>query len=465
MTWTIRKAAVIGSGTMGGGIAALLTGVGIETVLLDIPAQGTQPGDPADQRNAVALAGVERLRTASPTPLFDPADADKIQVGNLEDDLAQVADCDWIIEVVVERLDVKQSLMRRLAAVARPDALISTNTSGLPIAQIAADLDADFRRRFMGTHFFNPPRYLRLLEVIPGAETDPALVRAFVEFAEKTLGKGVVICKDTPNFIGNRFLTLIGMQTVNAALDDGYTVEEIDALTGTLIGRPRSASFRLLDIIGIDVFHQIVRNLHPAIPHDPARALLEHPGANALFARLIEKGWLGSKTGQGFYKTIKNDAGEREFWSLDLQTLDYLPPRKPTFESVARHVQIANAGARINALFNENDRAADFLRRHLAFYLAYASQRIPEIADSLISIDNAQKWGFSHELGPFEIWDALGVAASLPQIEALSAIPVADWVKTMLDLGCESFYQRENGQVVGVYSPEDRAYRPIGGGS
>ncbi|PJF27048.1 MAG: hypothetical protein CUN53_05525 [Phototrophicales bacterium] len=464
MIWTIRKAAVIGSGTMGGGIAALLTGVGIETLLLDIPARDSKPGDPAQQRNAVALAGIERLRSASPTPLFDPADADKIQIGNLEDDLGQVADCDWIIEVVVERLDVKQSLMSRLASVARPDALISTNTSGLPIAQISAHLDADFRHRFMGTHFFNPPRYLHLLEIIPGAETDPVLVRAFVEFAEKTLGKGVVICKDTPNFIGNRFLTLIGMQTVNAALDGGYTVEEIDTLTGTLIGRPRSASFRLLDIIGIDVFHQIARNLHPAIPHDPARTLLEHPGANALFARLIEKGWLGSKSGQGFYKTIKNDAGEREFWSLDLNTFEYLPPRKPLFDSVTRHAQTADTGARIRALFNENDRAADFLRRHLAFYLAYASQRIPEIADSLVSIDNAQKWGFSHELGPFEIWDALGVAESLPQFEALG-FPAADWVKTMLDQGFESFYQREDGQIVGVYSPADRAYHPIGGGS
>lgn len=464
MTWTIRKAAVIGSGTMGGGIAALLTGVGIETVLLDIPAKDTQPGDPPHQRNAVALAGIERLRTASPTPLFDPADADKIRVGNLDDDLGQVADCDWIIEVVVERLDVKQSLMSRLASVARPDALISTNTSGLPVAQISAHLDADFRRRFMGTHFFNPPRYLHLLEIIPGAETDPGLISAFIDFAEKTLGKGVVICKDTPNFIGNRFLTLLSMHTVNAALDGAYTVEEIDTLTGTLIGRPRSASFRLLDIIGIDVFHQIVRNLRPAIPHDPARTLLEHPGTDALLARMLEKGWLGSKSGQGFYKTVKNDAGEREFWSLDLNTFEYLPPRKPTFDSVTRHAQIADTGARIRALFTENDRAADFLRRHLAFYLAYASQRIPEIADSLVSIDHAQKWGFSHELGPFEIWDALGIADSLPQFEALG-VPAADWVKSMLANGHETFYQRHDGRIVGVYSPQEGGYRPIGDGS
>jgi 3-hydroxyacyl-CoA dehydrogenase len=254
------------------------------------------------------------------------------------------------------------------------------------------------------------------------------------------------------------------MQTVGAALDDGFTVEEIDALTGTLIGRPRSASFRLLDIIGIDVFHQIVRNLHPAIPHDPARALLEHRGANALFERLIEQGWLGSKSGQGFYKTIKTDAGERAFWSLDLNTFEYLPPRKPTFESAAQHAQIADAGARIKALLGESDRAAHFLRRHLAFYLAYASQRIPEIADSPVSIDRAQRWGFSHELGPFEIWDALGAAETIPQFEALG-FPVAGWVKTMLESGHETFYQRRDGQVIGVYSPQDRAYRPIGGGS
>ena len=253
MTYHIRKAAVIGSGTMGGGIAALLAGVGIETLLLDLPADGTSPGDPVEARNAVALAGRNNLQKARPSPLFHPDDLALITVGNIEDDLDKVADVDWVVEVVVEKLAVKQALMARLAMLVGPKTIVSTNTSGLPLSKIAAGLPGDFTRRFLGTHFFNPPRYLHLLEVIPHVNTDPEAVAFMRDFGTRRLGKGVVMCKDTPNFIGNRFLSMIGMQTLNYALDHGYTVEEVDALTGPLIGRPKTATFSLNDLIGLDV--------------------------------------------------------------------------------------------------------------------------------------------------------------------------------------------------------------------
>ncbi len=289
MAYQIRKAVVIGSGTMGSGIAALLAGVGVDVLLLDIPARDTQAGDPAAKRNAVALDGLKRMQSARPAQLFSAGDLDRIRVGNVEDDLDGVADADWVIEVVVERLDIKRDLMAKLADRVGANTIVSTNTSGLPIRAVAEGLSDDFTRRFLGTHFFNPPRYLRLLEVIPHPNTDPAVVDFIVEYATKTLGKGVVIAKDEPNFIGNRFMTMSGMQIVNDALDNGFTVEEIDSLTGPLIGRPKTATFRLNDLVGIDIAVGVARNLYPAIPDDPARTVLEHEGSTALFDKLISQ--------------------------------------------------------------------------------------------------------------------------------------------------------------------------------
>jgi 3-hydroxyacyl-CoA dehydrogenase len=461
MSYTIRKAAVLGSGTMGGGIAALLAGVGVEVLMLDIPAKDTQPGDPPALRNAVAAEGLKRLQTSRPAQLFSSADLDLIRVGNLEDDLARLADADWIIEVVVERLDVKRSLMSRLAEVVGPQTIISTNTSGLPIRSIAEGLGDDFSRRFLGTHFFNPPRYLRLLEVIPHPNTDPALVEFIVNYATSMLGKGVVLCKDEPNFIGNRFMTMSGMQMVNDALDRGFTVDEVDSLTGPLIGRPKTATFRLNDLVGIDVAVGVARNLYPAIPDDPARAILEHAGTTALFDKLLANKWLGNKSGQGFYKMVKGEGGEKEFWTLNLQTFEYEPPTKPRFDSVGKHRKVEPTGERIRLLINEDDRAAELLWHHHAFYLAYASNRVPEITESIVNIDNAQKWGFSHELGPFEIWDAIGVGETVSRFEA-AGYPVADWVKQMLAAGHPTFYQRDaNGEVIGYYSPQESRYVPL----
>ncbi len=457
MPYPLRTAAVIGSGTMGSAIAALLAGVGLPTLLLDVAAPGSTP----TERNAVALAGLERARTARPPSLFAPGDLDLVTVGNLDDDLDQLAQVDWIIEVVVERLDVKQALMKRVVAVARPDAILSTNTSGLPIRAIAEGFDASFSRRFLGTHFFNPPRYLRLLEIIPHPNTDPALVGAMIRFATDVLGKGVVLCKDEPNFIGNRFLSILAAQTINRALDHGFTVDEVDALTGPLIGRPKSATFRLLDLIGIDVLAHIGRNLYPAIPDDPAREVLHHPKTERLFERLLAEKRLGNKSGQGFYQPVKNPDGSKAFYALDLATLEYHPPTLPTFESVEQFGSLPDVGVRIRALIESGDRAGRFLWHHHAFYLAYAAQRVPEITDSILNIDNAQKWGFGHALGPFEIWDAIDVGGTAPAFEA-AGYPVAPWVSDMLAAGHLTFYLRdETGRPTACYSPQARDYVPV----
>ena len=461
MTYHIRKAAVIGSGTMGAGIAALLAGVGVETLLLDIPAKDTSPDDPFVTRNAIVLKGLKNMQTARPAQLFHPDDLNLITVGNTEDDLDKVADVDWVIEVVVENLAIKQALMARLAQVIGPETIISTNTSGLPLSQIAAALPDEFTRRFLGTHFFNPPRYLHLLEVIPHANTDPEVIAFMQEFGTRTLGKGAVVCKDTPNFIGNRFMSMIGMQAMNTALDHGFTVEEVDALTGPLIGRPRTATFNLNDLVGFDVAVDVARNLYDAIPDDPAREVLNHPKSAAIIEKMLENNWLGRKTDGGFYQMRRREDGSRDLWALNLETMEYEPPTKPRFDSVGQYRKVDNLGERIRLLINAGDRAAEYLWHHHAFYLAYASQRVPEITDTIVNVDNAQKWGFSHEMGPFEIWDAIGVADTIPKFEA-AGYPVADWVKVMVAEGNTTFYQRDsNGLVTGYYSPQQGDYVPL----
>ncbi|MBZ0277719.1 MAG: 3-hydroxyacyl-CoA dehydrogenase, partial [Anaerolineae bacterium] len=417
MSYNIRKAAVIGSGTMGGGIATLLAAVGVDTTLLDIPAKGTQPGDAAAKRNAIVTNNLKTLQKSRPPKLFAESDMERIRVGNIDDNLEWVSEVDWVIEVVVERLDIKQSLMAKLAELTRPDTIITTNTSGIPIQAIAEHLGPDFTRRFLGTHFFNPPRHLHLLEVIPHHNTDPEIVAYIKEFGSQVLGKGVVICKDTPNFIGNRFMSMSGMQAMNYALDNGYTVEEVDALTGPLIGRPKTATFNLNDLVGFDIAVHVARNLYDAIPDDPARDVLAHPKASALSQKMLDNNWLGRKTGQGFYHMRKGASGEKELWALNLNTMDYEPPTKPRFDSVGQYRKVESLGERIRLLINADDRAGKYLWHMHAFYLAYASNRVPEITDTIVNIDNAQKWGFGHEMGPFEIWDAIGVDATIKSFE------------------------------------------------
>ena len=456
----IGKAAVIGSGTMGGGIAALLAGVGIETLLLDIPPPDSSPSDGSKVRNAIVASNLKALQRMRPPQLYSPDDRANICIGNTEDDLDRVGEADWVIEVVVENLHIKRGLMARLADVVGADAIITTNTSGIPISSIAEGLPQSFTRRFLGTHFFNPPRYLRLLEIIPHAGTDTAIVEFMMRFGAETLGKGTVLCKDRPNFIGNRFMSMSGMQATNYALDHGYSVEEVDALTGPLIGRPKTGTFNLNDLVGFDIAVGVARNLYHAIPDDPARELLMHEKNAELSDELLKRGWLGRKTGRGFYH-MRRDGGKRELWALNLESLEYEPPSKPRFDSVGKYRKIEPLGERIRLLVNADDRAGEYLWQLHAFLLAYASNRVPEITDTIVNVDNAQKWGFAHEMGPFEIWDAIGVAATIDRFEA-DGYPVAAWVKNMVAAGNSTFYQRdERGKVIGYYSPQDSAYRPL----
>ena len=458
MRFSIKKAAVIGSGTMGGGIAALLAGVGIETLLLDIPPPDSSPSDSPAKRNAIVAGNLKTLGRMRPPPLYSPDDLANISIGNIEDDLEKAGDADWVIEAIVENLEIKRGLMKRLAGVARADAIVSTNTSGISIASIADGLPEGFTRRFLGTHFFNPPRYLRLLEIIPHAGTEPAITDFMLRFGVETLGKGTVRCKDTPNFIGNRFMSMSGMQATNYALDHGYTVEEVDALTGPLIGRPKTATFSLNDLVGFDIAVGVARNLYQAIPDDPARELLTHQKNAELSDELLRRGWLGRKTARGFFH-MRRDGDKKELWALNLNTLAYEPPSKPRFDSVGQYRLVEPLGERIRLLINSDDRAGQYLYHLHAFLLAYASNRVPEITDSIVNVDNAQKWGFAHELGPFEIWDAIGVAETIDQFEA-DGYPVADWVKQMVADGNSTFYQLdEGGKVVGYYCSQERAYQ------
>ena len=394
-----------------------------------------------------------------PAQLFSADDLSNIRIGNIEDDLESVGDADWVIEVIVENLEIKRALMARLVRVVRADAIVTTNTSGIPISSIAEGLPQQFARRFLGTHFFNPPRYLRLLEIIPHSGADRDIVDFMMRFGAETLGKGTVLCNDTPNFIGNRFMSMSGMQATNFALEQDYTVEEVDALTGPLIGRPKTATFNLNDLVGFDIAVGVARNLYHAIPDDPARELLMHAKNTELSDELLERGWLGRKTGRGFYH-MRRDGGKKELWALNLETLEYEPPSKPRFDSVGQYRKVEPLGERIRLLINAEDRAGQYLWHLHAFLLAYASNRVPEVTDTIVNVDNAQKWGFAHQMGPFEIWDAIGVAETIARFEA-DGYPVADWVKDMVAAGSTTFYQRDaQGKVTGYYSPQERAYLP-----
>jgi len=457
--YTIRKAVVIGAGTMGAAIAAHLANAGVPVTLLDIVPPDAPAGDRAT-RNKIVNDGWERCLKARPANLMSSDLKTLVRLGNLEDDFDAVAEADWIIEAVVENLKIKQDLMARIDAVRAPQSIVSTNTSGIPIREIAAGRSQSFREHFLGTHFFNPPRYLKLLEIIPTADTLPQVVEFISWFGEYRLGKGIVLCKDTPNFIGNRVAFGTGAFALHYILENGYTVEEVDAITGPLIGRPKTATFRLIDLVGVDVWDHVGRNLIPAIPHDTlAQTYLRAEKPNALIRTLIERGWLGNKTRVGFYKEVTKD-GKKEFWPLDLQKLEHVPPGKPRFESVGKVKDIEDLGERLKALLSENDRAAQLVRALTYQGFQYVSTLLPEIADTPKPIDDAMRWGFMHEAGPFETWDRLGVRETVEKMKAEGYAP-APWVEAMLASGKESFYQYQNGSKVGVYDVQKGDYVPI----
>jgi 3-hydroxyacyl-CoA dehydrogenase len=462
--WRIDRAVVIGAGTMGAALAAHFANAGIRATLLDIVPRdlteeevekGLTLEDPK-VRNRIVEEGWERCLKARPANLFSPKVADLVTLGNLEDDFEVVGEADWILEAIIERLDIKQDLMERIEAVRKPQSIVTTNTSGIPIHQIAEGRSEDFQAHFMGTHFFNPPRYLKLLEIIPHEKNPEELVDFMQDFCSKRLGKGVVICKDTPNFIANRVLSISGSYGINYALDEGYSFEEVDAITGPAIGRPKTATFRLNDLVGIDVMAHVSTNLYDAIPHDPHREVLRHTNAGELIGKMIEKGWLGNKVGQGFYKKTMVD-GERQFWILNPETFEYEPPEKPRFDSIGQGKDIPDPAERVGMLAYAEDRAGEYIWHLLSRMVAYVASVVPEISDDIVSVDNACKWGFMWELGPFESWDAIGVARSVERMKE-EGVEIADWVTKMLDSGLVSFYQRENGRVVGYYDLEEEGY-------
>jgi len=470
MTYSIEKAAVIGAGTMGAAIAAHLANAGVPTLLLDIAPTSLSPAEekkgldlasPA-VRNRIVREGFERIRKLKPASFMSRAAEKLVSLGNLEDDLGQLAEVDWIVEAVVENLDVKRQLMERIDGVRKAGSILTTNTSGLPIHRIAEGRSEDFRRHFFGTHFFNPPRYMKLLEVIRGDEADPDAVAALAEFADDRLGKGVVFCKDTPNFIGNRLLSVHGSYTMNQALELGLRFEEADAITGPLIGRPKTATFRLQDLVGIDIAYHVSQNLYDLIPDDPYRSELKGV-AGPLIEGLLAAGVKGNKTGAGFYRKGKDAAGKTVFEVLRPEMKDYEPQQEPEFALLAECGRIKDLGERLRAITDDkwkDDRAGKYLRAVLGHFLSYASAVAQEIAWDLPSIDQAVRWGFSYEVGPFELWDLVGVAEMAAKMKN-DGLVVAPWVDEMLAAGCPSFYQREGERVVAAYNWEQKAYVPL----
>jgi 3-hydroxyacyl-CoA dehydrogenase len=434
---TVKKAAVLGAGTMGAQIAAHLANAGISTLLLDIV-----PRDDAGDRNSVARAGFEAAKKSKPAAFFTADLAALVSVGNFEDDLASLKDCDLIIEAVVENLEIKRSLYEKVEQHRRPGAIIASNTSGIPLKQLAEGRSEDFRAHFLGLHFFNPPRYMHLVELIRTEWTKPEVSCSMFGFLDERLGKGVVIAKDRPNFIANRIGTFGALVTIRAMLDDGYSIEEVDKISGPAAGRPKTATFRTFDLVGLDVFAHVVRNLHENLPDDPEREMFVMP---EFITKMIERGLLGNKTKAGFYKRQKGADGKREILTLDPATFDYRPAQKVKLPSLEMAKNIEDTAERIKALAWAKDRVGAFLWKTLARTLCYTAERIPEIADTVVEIDRAMQWGFNWELGPFEVWDAIGVEKSVAKLKEEGKTVPAN-VQKMLDSGAKSFYKQENGQ-------------------
>ena len=469
MTYKISTAVVVGAGTMGASLAAHLANVGIPVTLLDIVPNKLKPEEEGAKltlkdkavRNRIVNEGWDRCIKARPANLMSSDLATRVKLGNLEDDFDAIAKADWIVEAIIENLKIKQDLMTRIDKVRKEEAIVSTNTSGIPIKAIAEGRSKGFKQHFLGTHFFNPPRYLKLLEIIPTAETLPAVTKFITWFGEFQLGKGIVLCKDTPNFIGNRVAFGTGAFALNYILENGYTVDEVDSLTGPLMGHPRTATFRLIDLVGVDVWEHVGVNLKDAIPYDKyAMPSLSAEKPNKMVHTLIERGWLGNKTKIGFYKEVRTEDGKKEFWSLDLKTLQHAAPSKPRFDSVGKAKDIEGLGERLKVFLGEIDRGAQLIQALTFQGLQYASVIIPEVADTPKPIDDAIRWGFMHEAGLFEIWDMLGVRETSKQMKAAGFAP-ARWVADMLKAGCESFYKYKGDSKVGVYDVAKQKYVAI----
>ncbi|GHO88757.1 3-hydroxyacyl-CoA dehydrogenase/enoyl-CoA hydratase family protein [Dictyobacter formicarum] len=449
MPYAIRKAAVIGAGVMGAAIAAHLANVGIPSLLLDIV-----PADAKD-RNVIARTGLEKTLKSKPASFYSKRGANLVTIGNIEDDLPKLAEVDWIIEAVVERPDIKQSLYSKIEQVAQPETIISSNTSGLPAHLLIEGRSANFRRHFMITHFFNPVRYMRLLELVPTPDTDPELLSFMRQFGTEVLGKGIVICKDTPNFIANRIGVYGFLSTIHHALAEGYMVSEVDTILGTNMGRPKSAVFRTADLSGLDTLMHVANNLYKNAPEDEQRATFQIP---EVVQEVINRGWLGEKSGQGFYKRVKNPDGSSTILELNLKTLEYEPQPKHRFDSIGKARNLETPEQKLSTVLNGEDRASQLARETTADALIYAANRAHEIADTIVDIDNAMRWGFNFDLGSFETWDVLlADQALLDKVFAQRELPAL--VQQVRNQGQGTFYRVIDGQKqyfdyhTGTYQP------------
>ena len=464
MSFKIKKAAVLGAGVMGAGIAAHLTNAGIECYLLDIipfelteddKKKGLTEKSPA-WRNRFAANGLAAVTKSKPASFFSKKNASMIKIGNFEDNLNWLADVDWICEVVVENLKIKQELFAKVEKVVKPTCIVSTNTSGIPIKDISAKFGPALKKRFLGTHFFNPPRYMKLMEIIPGEETEKEVVDYMVKFSEETLGKGVVICKDRPNFVGNRIGVFDLSDCIKIMLEKKMKIDEVDAIVGKALGHPGTAVFGTMDLVGLDVGYHVAKNLYDAVPDDEARDTFK---AEPFLEKMIANKWLGNKTKQGYYKKTKDAAGKKVKLMLDIDTMEYVPAGKPKFDSISAAKKLENVADSIKLVFNADDKAGDFARAYLCKTFIYSANRVGEICDDIMAIDNAMKWGYNNKLGPFEAWDAVGVKEAVEVMKKLK-LKVPKKVEEMLKKGCESFYvTKADGKY--YYDFEKKGYAKI----
>jgi 3-hydroxyacyl-CoA dehydrogenase len=446
MKLPIQKAVVLGAGTMGARIAAHFANAGLSCVLLDMVPPDLKSDAPASERNRFARNGVDAAKKSRPAAFFSTALAEKISLGNFEDDLARCAEADWIIEVVAENLEIKRQLLSRVAQFRKPGAIVTTNTSGLPVHMIAEGLPEEFQQHWAGTHFFNPPRYLKLVEIVPGPKTSATVIETLSDFCDRRLGKGVVVAKDTPNFIANRIGTFSVLNVLRLMSELGMTVEEVDACTGPAVGWPKSATFRTADIVGLDVLAHVVKNIYETAPDDESRERYKIP---TLVEEMIRRGWLGDKTGQGFYKKVRGE-GEKEILTLDVNTMEYRARQKAKFASVEAGKAIDDTRHRLRALVgpildgHKGDKAQQFLWSAISETCLYAARRVPEISDNLMDVDRAMRWGFGWDLGPFEMVDALGLDTFAAQVKKEGrAVPAL--LERVLASERKSFYQSEKG--------------------
>ncbi len=459
---TIKKVAVLGSGVMGSRIACHFAGVGVQVLLLDIAASlptegGTQK---SSEKNKIVNDALAAAIKSNPSPVYTKDVVKRITSGNFEDNMKDISGCDWIIEVVVERLDIKQKVFEQVEKFRKAGTLITSNTSGIPIHMMAQGRSEDFKKHFCGTHFFNPPRYLRLLEIIPTPYTDPAIIDFLMSYGDLILGKTTVLCKDTPAFIANR-IGVYGIMALFALVDKmGLTIDEVDALTGPVIGRPKSATFRTADVVGIDTLVKVAKGVADNCPNDEQRAAFTIP---AWLQKMVDNNWLGDKTGQGFFKKMPpSPKGEKEIHVLNLQTLEYEPRKKPKFATVEAAKPIDDLKTRLKALCAGTDKAGEFYRHFHYGLFSYISHRIPEISDELYRVDDAMMAGFGWEIGAFESWDVLGVENTVKKMQE-AGYKTAGWVNEMLAKGIKTFYKIENGKRL-CYSPATGSYSSSAGG-